>query len=216
MKKFYILILFLLISNISFAEVGYNNEIIDNSLYINTTIILHSSEDIDIYNMSWTLPKNSIVVKIEDESGPVKYYSQINDEVNFVTNKDNDKRNEIIKIEAVQNNVFNYKFYPFGMVDISLPGFENDKSIVSAKIGNLLINSIAFNSSINFKDNIIIERTGPISFRAFTGDAKEDGYYYIFSSHNISSVNENYGLVAGTIGIVPFYTKFRLCRNPLV
>lgn len=205
-----IFILVSVFSSIGFATVGYDIHYLDNSLNMTASILLKSAEDVDIYNLTWSVPKNSYVVSIEDESGPIKSYSVDKSTLSFITNADPDKRNELIKIRLIQNNIFNYTFYPFGFFDINLPSFENEDTIAVINTSNIITTFTPFKFSIESDGDLRLEGKGPLSFRSYTGSAKENGYYYTFSDNDITESNENYGLVAGTIGIIPFYTKFPL------
>jgi hypothetical protein len=187
---------FLILSPVSLAEVIHSIHIENDSIQINSLLILRSDRPIDYWNLSISLPHKSTLLNATDELGKVDY--SLNG--NMLEIKTNSKKSNVRIINI------SYAFYGLNKTkgltyaQLNLFGFVNDTTY--AQVTPHIPYVFAPNSQTQYLANETKAKTiGPMNIILTYGGEKESEHYFTNSDIDLSEVEKLYPLIEGVTGL---------------
>ncbi|RLI99325.1 MAG: hypothetical protein DRP06_03695 [Candidatus Aenigmatarchaeota archaeon] len=199
------LFLFLILITPIHAEIFHEISLTNEEIIINSTLILNSKDKIDYWNLKVNIPNNSEIIALKDEIGVVEYNIS-NNEINFVTNRK--KANT-----RIVNLIFKKKLeekYGFKIAKISLFGFKNDSTIITApKVSYLFIPD----AEIEYGETIKAKTNGGAILKIVFNGKKESEHYFTDSDLDLEYLEKYCWVIKGLTGMkVP--VKFGIVSLP--
>ncbi len=188
------------------ATTVYNISLSGRDAIINTSIVLRSEEKVTSWDVYWLLPDNSKVLSIKDDKGEIKDYSVYGNNLRFFTNPDRSKIKKVY-IDIIIKNVVDSQFEPLYSTTLSLPGIDNEITIVNTRIDGIISGYVSFNFSEKYEDNYAeFIGYGPINFKMFfSSEGKVYDNYVGFSDYDLSVADKLYPIIQSITGIdLPF------------
>ena len=187
------------------AEIFHDISFTDKEIIINSTLILNSKDKIDYWNLKINIPNNSEIIELKDEIGAVEYNISDN-EISFITNRK--KANT-----RIVNLIFKKKLeekYGFKIAKISLFGFKNDSTIITApNVSYLFIPD----AEIEYGETIKAKTTGGAILNMIFNGKKESEHYFTDSDLDLEYLENYCWVIEGLTGMkIP--VKFGIVSLP--
>jgi hypothetical protein len=192
----FVLAYLLLISQAVSAEVIHSIYVKNDTILINSILILRSENPIDYWNLSISLPPKSTLLNATDELGKVDYSLK----GNLVEIKTNAKKSKV--------RILNISYEFYGMdksqgltyAQLNLFGFVNDTTY--AQIYPKIPYVFAPNADTEYLNNETKAKTlGPMNVILAYGGNKESEHYFTNSDINLSEVEKIYPVIEGVTGL---------------
>ncbi|MCK4428852.1 MAG: hypothetical protein KAU95_00645 [Candidatus Aenigmarchaeota archaeon] len=172
------------IHRISFAE---------DSVIIESTLILESDDLLDYWSLSLNLPNNSEIINLSDELGEIEYNIS-NSKLSFRTNR---KRTTIRVVNLSFSKKLDEKF-GLKLIDLNLFGFKNDTTIaISEKTPYFF----AHDAEMEFGKEIKARKKGGINVRMIFGGKQESDYYFTNSDLDLNQIDDYCWIIEGVTNL---------------
>ncbi|MCK4729925.1 MAG: hypothetical protein KAT28_01260 [Candidatus Aenigmarchaeota archaeon] len=187
------------------AEIFHDLSLTDEEIIINSTLILKSNDKIDFWNLKINIPEDSEVIILKDEIGVIDY-NLSNNEISFITNRK--KANLRIVNLIFKKNLENE--YGFKIAKISLFGFKNDSTIITApNVSYLFIPD----AEVEYGEIIKAKTQGGAILKIIFNGKKESEHYFTDSNLDLESLEKYCWVIEGLTGMkVP--VKFGIVSLP--
>jgi hypothetical protein len=210
MKKLLGIVILFLISSAA-AQVSYDIEAGENSVEMNSTIVLEcDTQDencpVNSWQVSWDIPENAEVVSLEDSQGVIEDYSIDRDTLSFQTNTGPRRSSERIDIELyIEEDA--EKFGDLYRREVSLPGFQGKSNQGTLQVENLLSATISSDFGKSFGEKRVnFSGSGASNVQINFGEGEEVGEY-VFFGDRVDNSSLAYRIAVGTTGRTQDFPK---------
>ncbi len=200
MKRLVFLLILIFVLIPAHAEVIHDISVSQETLKINSTLILQSDEILDYWEVSLSMPSDSEIIKIKDSVGIIEDYEFVGDELSFKTNSKRSKT----KIVNIIYSVPVKEKYGFKSSSLGLFGFGNETTTILAPNFSYFF---VPNAEIQYGEEIKAKGKGPLNAKILFGGEKESEHFFTNSELNLSELENYYWILEGLTGIEP-PTKF--------
>ncbi|HIE41441.1 MAG TPA: hypothetical protein EYP80_02130 [Candidatus Aenigmarchaeota archaeon] len=199
-----LLILFILLLPVR-GEVIHDLNLNNNYIEINSTLILHSKNYLDYWEITIPLQEDSKVISVQDDIGKI-HYNFSNNELIFRTNNKRAKT----RIINIMYEVPLKREYDFLFVNLNLFGFENETYVVIAP--NFQYFFIP-NAEIEYGSKIKAKGRGALEVKILFGGKNESKHYFTNSNFDLDKVEYYFWILESITGLkIP--TKFGILILP--
>lgn len=213
-KKSAILFLVLtVLTSASTGEVFHEIQADRDKARLNTTLKLDCDPEtsqcpVNRWRLTWDLPENAVVERIEDSNGQIQDYERQGSQVRIVTNSGQRRTSETVKISATVGEGAEKIHKGLYMRKLNLAGFAGESTQGVMKNSEIISGWTGRNFKTSFtQDNMSFSGTGSTTVRINFGTGNKARYYEFFGGKPENS-SKAYEISVGMTGLTQPFQRF--------
>ncbi|MFB6208608.1 MAG: hypothetical protein ABEJ56_00545 [Candidatus Nanohaloarchaea archaeon] len=209
-RKTLTVLVLILLSTLSAAEIQYRGEVYRDKILMNTTVELECNNPCPVsrWRLSWNLPEDAEILRVEDSLGEIEDYEKNGNSLSITTNRGEPRRRETVKIQMRIDREAKKIYRDLHYRRFSIPSFKGEKTTGVFHVEDLISGWIGFGFNTSFRgEEFRFSGEGPTNFRVNFGEGKKTEYYEFFGPKREKS-EKAYRLSVGTTGLVQQFEKF--------
>ncbi|QGA80278.1 hypothetical protein LC1Nh_0377 [Candidatus Nanohalobium constans] len=201
------------------AQVNYQIESDESSVYKNTTALLSCDEGstdcpVNSWTLQWTVPENAEILRINDTQGEIEDYTRTGDSIRIETNTGPRRTTEKIQINTEVELSAEELAPGLYTREISLSGFPGEETQGRAEVDNLQSTRISEGFTRSHGSNsAVFEGEGAGSIKLNFGEG-DDSRFYSFFGGGEDNGSLAYRVAVGTTGLRQSYDRIPVAVLP--
>lgn len=211
------MILLVLMSFSASAEIYHEAEANTDYMDVNTTIQIECEEGegscpVNQWQMTYQLPEDSEVEKVEDTLGEIDDYDVRRNEIEITSNQGEQRNEEYFTIQYRINSEAEEVQEGLYTRSVSFSSFEEQQTRGEIKVDDLISGRTSYGFENAYSDRLQFEGEGPVEIRFNFGEPDEETTYYKFftdrGTEKVDNSESGYEIALGTVGHQQDFEKF--------